>query len=223
MAKTRAPFIVIEGVDGAGKTTQAALLTLWLKEQGHDVEQISFPRYGHPAAYFVQEYLDGKYGSLAEVGPYRAAMFFALDRYDAAFGIREALRMGKIVIADRYVASNMASQGAKIKNLKARHEFFKWIEQLEYNELAVPRPDLNLVLNLSGAQAELNIGARRRDLHERDPEHTRLTARTYDELCKLMPNHFVEVPVMKAGALRDVEAIQAELHARVSALVARPS
>ncbi len=107
-------FIVIEGLDGSGKSTQSKLLTQYLRKEGYKVEKIDFPQHGEKSAGLVDEYLNGKYGSSEEVGPYRASVFYACDRYDASFKIRKWLKEGKIVVSDRYVASNVGHQGGKI-------------------------------------------------------------------------------------------------------------
>src|SRR4030042_567274 len=111
-------FIVLEGLDGSGKSTQSKLLVKRLKQEGHEVEIIDFPRHGEKPAWLVDKYLRGEYGTVKEVGPYRASIFYACDRYDAGFQIRNWLKEEKIVIADRYLASNIGHQGGKIKNRK---------------------------------------------------------------------------------------------------------
>src|SRR5688572_8863017 len=103
----RGKFIVIEGTDGSGKKTQFELLVKRLKKAGHKVATFDFPQYGTPSAYFVEQYLNGHYGSIKETGPYRASLFYALDRFDAAPHIQAALAEGTMVICNRYVASNM--------------------------------------------------------------------------------------------------------------------
>lgn len=84
-------FLVIEGTDGSGKGTQFDLLVKRLQAKGHDVETFDFPQYQSDSSYFVREYLNGKYGSTDEVGPYTSSLFFALDRFESAPRIEEAL------------------------------------------------------------------------------------------------------------------------------------
>src|SRR5512141_950829 len=116
-------LIVIEGSDGSGKTTQVELLASRLRKAGHVVETASFPRYDEPSSYFVREYLAGHYGTAAHVNPYTASLFYALDRYQAAISIRGAMEQGRIVLANRYVGSNMAHQGAKFPHADERRGF----------------------------------------------------------------------------------------------------
>ena len=112
----RGLFILIEGTDGSGKTLQTKILVKRLKKLGHKVQEISFPRYGNKSSALVEDYLNGKFGSAREVGPYRASVFYALDRYAASFDIKKWLKQGKIVVCNRYVGSNLAHQGGKIEN-----------------------------------------------------------------------------------------------------------
>src|SRR3990167_190571 len=113
MAQHKGLFVVIEGVDGSGKTTQFKLLHQRLKAAGYDVETFSFPRYSKPSSHFIKKYLAGDYGVATGVSAYTASLFYALDRYEASPEVSAALNNGKIVLADRYVGSNMAHQGSK--------------------------------------------------------------------------------------------------------------
>src|SRR4051812_49023840 len=120
-------FIVIEGTDGSGKGTHTKMLLDWLREQGHEVVDFDFPQYGTPSAYFVERYLNGEFGTLEEIGPYRGSLFFAMDRYDAGFRIRSAQANGQIVVSNRYVGSNMGHQGGKIDDPVERRKYFEWL------------------------------------------------------------------------------------------------
>ena len=106
-------LIVIEGSDGSGKGTQFNLLNERLKAAGYDVAVFDFPRYENESSYFVRQYLNGNFGPAAEISPFTASLFYALDRYEAAKEIRAELAAGKVVLCNRYVGSNMAHQGAK--------------------------------------------------------------------------------------------------------------
>src|SRR5262245_51892314 len=102
MQKRAGTFIVIEGTDGSGKGTQFDLLCERLRQAGYDIATFDFPQYGSPSSYFVKQYLNGEYGTSADVGPYTASLFYALDRYEAAPKIREALDKGRIVVSNRF-------------------------------------------------------------------------------------------------------------------------
>src|SRR3990167_2182385 len=113
-------FLAIEGTDGSGKGTQTKLLAERLKNEGFEVAEFDFPRYSEPSSHFIQEYLNGVYGTSEEVGPYTGSLFFALDRYEAAPQIRKALSEGKVVLANRFTGSNMAHQGTKFVHAEER-------------------------------------------------------------------------------------------------------
>ena len=127
-------FFVFEGIDGSGKSTQTKLLTNFLKSKKYKVEKIDFPQYGKRSAALLENYLQGMYGTSKEVGPYRASIFYACDRYDLSFQIRKWLNEGKIVVSDRYVVSNIGHQGGKlVGNGKAWEKYINWLYNLEYN------------------------------------------------------------------------------------------
>lgn len=173
-------FIVIEGLDGSGKSTQIELLLAFLKENNKPVEYLHFPRtddgyYGD----LIARFLRGDLGPLESVHPYLVALIFAGNRYDSAVQIRDWLEAGITVVADRYVFSNIAFQCAKLESLKEREELSEWILKLEYEYYRIPRPDINIFLDvpfdftarkLSG---DRNGDDRRylqgkQDIHERD-------------------------------------------------------
>ena len=101
-------FIVFEGIDGAGKTTQTKLLLNYLKKMKRKAVFIHFPQYQTKSGGLIENYLQGQYG---KIGSYQASIFYAADRFDGGFQIKQWLKEGYIVIADRYVASNIGHQG----------------------------------------------------------------------------------------------------------------
>src|SRR3989344_1407856 len=143
--KQRGKFIVIDGTDGSGKATQTNLLLEELKTSGYEVEMTDFPQYGTKSAGLIEEYLNGKYG---KVGPEAASIFYAIDRFDASFKVRQWLDEGKIVISNRYVTANAGHQGGKIDDYHDRVKFFRWLDNLEYKIFAIPKPDLNVILHM---------------------------------------------------------------------------
>lgn len=189
-------FLVIDGIDGTSKTTQTDLLKRRLQNEGYPVAMVDFPRYGEKSAGLVEEYLLGRFGSAAEVGPYRASIFYAVDRYAAAPQIRGSLAEGKNVLANRYVSANLCHQGGKIADTAERQKFFAWLENLEYNIFGIPRPDLTIILYLEPklAQELIDKKARRsylngqkRDIHEADLAHLQAAARCYLTLAQTSP------------------------------------
>lgn len=188
---------MIEGTDGSGKSLQTNFLVERLKKEGKDVEQISFPRYGERSATMVEDYLiHGKFGSPKEVGPYRASIFYAIDRYAATPQISAWLNEGKIVIANRYVASNMGHQGGKIYDEKEREKYFNWNYDLEYNIFQIPKPDVNIILHVTPEISQKLVdkketrdflAGKKRDLHEDDLDHLKDAETAYLHIARLYP------------------------------------
>ena len=190
MKKLKGKFITLEGVDGSGKSTQTKILVKKLKQEGYKVKIIKFPQYNKKSAGLVEEYLSGKYGQANEVSPYTASMFYALDRFDASFKINNWLKKGQIVIADRYILSNLAHQGSKIQNLKKQKKYFIWLNNLEYKLLNIPKPNLTFFLHLNAKIRQNLINKRhtKKDIHEKNLKYLKQTEKTYLQLTKIYPN-----------------------------------
>ena len=185
-------FVVIDGTDGSGKGTQTQLLLQRLRDKGYKAEFNDFPQYGKKSAGLVEEYLNGKYGSAEEVGPYAASIFYACDRFDASFQIRQWLEEGKIVIANRYVSSNQGHQGCKIEDKDKRKRYLEWLDDLEYNIFGIPRPDITLFLYVpveissklvDGKDLRDYIEKGNKDIHEEDLTYIKKAQDAYVEAC----------------------------------------
>lgn len=222
----RGRFIAIEGGDGSGKATQAKLLQLQLEQSGHDVLAVSFPRYGQASAQLVEQYLNGDFGPLGSQVPELLSLAYAIDRYAAAADIRAALDAGRHVIADRYVASNLAHQAANLTEPADRQAFYDKILFIEYQLLGIPRPDLNLVLLVEPSIAQANIDQKadrpytdkKRDLHEADQQHLEHAKRNYAELCQLYPAEFAAIDCMKDHQLLPIEKVAGLVQQRLGSL-----
>lgn len=194
--KRRGLFIVIEGSDGSGKATQLNLLKERLKAIGYDVAEFDFPRYSQDSSYFVRQYLEGAYGQATKLSPYTASLFYALDRFEASRSIKKALREGKIVLSNRYVGSNMAHQGAKFEDPVEQRGFFIWEDNLEFELLGIPRPDVSFFLRVPAdislkliEERAAKIGAKLDD-HEKNAKFLSKSLETYDILCRLFPKDY---------------------------------
>ncbi len=142
-------FIVIEGLDGAGKSTQVDLLAKFLKANNKDIEYIHFPTMESPFfGDLIARFLRGEFGGLNEVNPYLVALLFAGDRYNLSNTISSWLHDNKIVINDRYVYSNIGFQCAKMTSEQEQNKLFDWILDLEYNYFKIPKPDLSIFLDV---------------------------------------------------------------------------
>jgi thymidylate kinase/thymidylate synthase ThyX len=204
---TKGTFIVIEGTDGTGKTTQYDLLRARLRKAGHDVLEIHFPQYDEPSSHFVREYLRGRYGQADEVGPYAASLFYALDRFHAAAQIRQALDAGTVVLADRFTGSNMAHQGAKFDHPEERRGYFIWLDNLEFQVLGIPRPDFSFVLTAPPQTIAERLSQRSGDAHESDPNHIHKSLEVYIDLCSLFPKDFRRIDSMRGQEPLEPQAI----------------
>ena len=172
-------LVAFEGVDGSGKRTQASLLATAVERLGLEVKLLSFPNYKQ--SFFggaVSDYLQGRFGQLSEVPAEFAALLFAGDRWEAQREIVNALKRGSLVICDRYVASNLAYQGARVDEAN-RPRLMRWIEDLEYNVFDLPKPDVTVYLDLPVHLALAKLSKRPaknhrtfvqdpKDLHETD-------------------------------------------------------
>jgi dTMP kinase len=142
-------LIVIEGLDGAGKSTQIRLLADYLNIRGIKNEYLHFPRMDAPFfGEMIARFLRGELGDVNQVDPYVVALLYACDRMDASKIIKEWLAEGKTVILDRYVYSNVAFQCAKLADEASQDRLRKWIVELEFNYYKIPLPDLNLFLDV---------------------------------------------------------------------------
>lgn len=215
---TRGKFVVIEGIDGSGKRTQIEMLSRALAEKKIPAVQIGFPNYNEFFGELVGQFLNGDFGALEAVDPHFSAMLYAGDRLQAAPGIRRDIDSGKMVIADRYVASNLAHQGSRVPADK-REEFLAWLKKLEYEVYALPQEDLVIYLRVKPADAHRLVGekgkrdytALRRDLLESDLKHLATASEVYDQLAR-QPNWVtIECHDAAADRLRPAEDIHREI------------
>ena len=186
---TRGKLIALEGIDGSGKMTQLDLLARALEARGHAVFRISFPRYESFYGKLVGRYLNGEFGALDAVDPHLSALLYAGDRLEARPDIEAALGEGKIVLADRYIGSNLAHQSARVAP-ERREEFLVWLKRLEYGLYALPAEDLVIFLRVPVTEAHRLVGLKsaraytnlKRDIQEADIKHLEETAIIYDRL-----------------------------------------
>lgn len=184
-------FIVIEGLDGAGKSTQVELLTKYLQVNNKTVEYVHFPT-GNSEIFgeLINKFLRGEFGGLNDVNPYLVSLLFAGDRYNFAPIINNWLAEGKFVINDRYVYSNIGFQCAKFADETQKQQLYDWIFNLEYNYFKIPRPDLNIFLDVPFSFTEKRLIENRvgedraylqgkTDIHEADLDFQKQVRQTY--------------------------------------------
>ena len=175
-------LVVLEGLDGAGKSTQLKRLREYLEKKCGTLEYIHFPRYDAPVyGELISRFLRGDFGSMESVHPQLVALLYAEDRHGAAPFIKEKLSQGVCVLLDRYVYSNIAYQCAKIKEPAEAERLRDWILQTEFGDFALPKPDLNLFLDVPIDFVESNLSSQRqgddrdylegkKDIHEANIE-----------------------------------------------------
>lgn len=151
-------LIVLEGLDGAGKSTQVKKLKEYLEQKCGGCEYIHFPRYDAPVyGELISRFLRGDFGSNDAVHPQLVALLFAEDRHGAASQIKKLLEEGKTVLLDRYVYSNIAYQCAKLSDDKAAEDLRRWIFKTEFGDFAEPVADLNIFLDVPIGFVEKNL------------------------------------------------------------------
>lgn len=173
-------LIVLEGLDGAGKSTQVKKFRKYLEEVCSRLEYIHFPRYDSPVyGGLIGKFLRGGFGSIESVHPQLVALLFAEDRHNAGAQIKQTLAEGGTVLLDRYVYSNIAYQCAKLSSELEAEELRDWINETEYGPFELPRPDLNIFLDVPIGFVEKSLKANRsgddrdylegqQDIHEAD-------------------------------------------------------
>ncbi len=210
-------LITIEGIDASGKETQSKLLFKNLKDMGKVVRLVSYPNYESASSALVKMYLAGELAEKAEeIDAYQASVLFAVDRF-ASFKKewQEFYQNGGIVIADRYTTANMIHQGGKIFEQEKRSQFLDWLENFEYNLMALPRPDLTLFLDVSPeishklSQQRAKEKNQIEDIHEKDFQHltnsylaTKQVVSAYD---------WQKIDCVSGENLKSIEEIQTEI------------
>ncbi|MBI4359824.1 MAG: dTMP kinase [Candidatus Jacksonbacteria bacterium] len=179
-------LIVLDGIDGAGKTTQTELLIKKLVKEKRAVATLDFPQYDR--TFFggmVKRFLKGEFGSIGKVDPRLASILYALDRFEMKETILKWLRQKKIVVLNRYTTSNLIHQGSKLPE-KKRTDFAAWTEKMEYEIFGLPRPNIVFYLSLPHtlAYALITKRGKKKDIHEKNREHLNRAARYGLELAQ---------------------------------------
>lgn len=220
-------FIVLEGLDGAGKSTQIKQLRALFEARGAACAYIHFPRFDAPIyGELIARFLRGEFGSASEVDPYLVALLYAGDRADAAQQIRQWLDEGRVVILDRYVYSNIGYQCAKLPQGADRERLMRWILALEYDYNHIPRPDLSIFLDVPFAFTARKLTEQREgedraylqggsDIHEASLDLQRNVREVYLEAAACDPTLRVVDCSTPEGTMATPDAI----FARITALL----
>ncbi len=215
-------FIVLDGNDGSGKATQAALLIQYLADNGIVGLKVDFPAYERNLfGALIGECLAGKHGDFVNLDPKIASTLYAADRYEATRPIREALNNGMIVVADRFASSNQIHQGGKIADPAKREAFLVWLDRMEHEVFGIPRPDAIVYLKVPVETSLALLQEKRavkngqleegeKDAVEEDRNYLERSSETAQWLLETQPNwHLVDC--MEDGRLRSREDVHEDV------------
>jgi dTMP kinase len=221
-------LIAVEGIDGSGKRTQVQLLEKALVSRGHSVFSTGFPQYESWFGKMVGQFLNGDFGALDSVDPHFSALLYAGDRFEAKSRLVQALQQGKVVLADRYIGSNLAHQTALVP-VPQRDAFVAWIEHLEYGIYSLPRETLVLYLRVPPRQAQVLVERKskrtytseKKDILEANLRHLEQAAAIYDQLARRTNWTTIQCFDEKRSAMRRQNQIAAEILAAVTPLLSK--
>lgn len=214
-------LIVIEGLDGCGKSTQLNLLEEYFKTKNMPVHTVSFPAYDLPSCQPVKMYLNGEFGDKpGDVNGYAASTFYAIDRY-ASYKLQwqNLYQNGATILAGRYVTSNIIHQCSKLDEAQWP-EFINWLNDLEYEKMGIPKPDCVLFLDvpIEVSQGLLNgryqSNGGKKDIHESDIEYLKNCRKA--ALYAAKHNHWTVINCTENGQMRTREAILDDILKQIS-------
>ena len=224
---------VLEGLDGAGKSTQVKKLRAYLESLNGNLEYIHFPRYDAPVyGDLISRFLRGDFGSNETVHPQLVALLFAEDRHGAAPQMKQVLEQGGNILLDRYVYSNIAYQCAKLNDADEAAALRDWIFETEYGNFELPKPDLNIFLDVPISFVESKLKSQRggadrdylegaQDIHEADIEFQKRVRDIYRQQCEIDPK-FIRIDCSDDyGQMLPPEEIFAKVKAVVDEAVNR--
>lgn len=221
---SKGKLIVLEGIDGSGKSAQFRRLCAKLEQDGIEYNHIVFPRYDQESSALIRMYLQGEFGTKpSDVNAYTASTFFAVDRfasYKKDWG--SIYENGGLFLSDRYTTSNAVHQGSKLPEDELP-DFFRWLDDLEHEKMGLPRPDLVIYLDVD---IETSLARMRRreakththaDIHEQDVEYLRRCLRT----AELAADHFkwTRIALKKDGAERDIDEKNQEIYRIIRSVI----
>ena len=213
--------VALEGLDGSGKRTQAIQLKARVERGGGRAEILSFPRYEETGfGGKIADYLNGGFGPLKAVTPYLPALLYAGDRLESLPLIRAAIESGTLLILDRYTASNLAYQGARLEGAE-REAFLDWLAKIEHGVYRLPVPDLQIFLSVPpeismrrvSEKGERNYTSRLRDLHEENAAYLGRCHEVYEFLIETeLPSRWKSIGCLRAdGEMRSIDDIAEEI------------
>ncbi len=217
-------LIVIEGLDGSGKSTQEKLLCQKLADKGININCIKLPNYDDPACELVKMYLAGRFGNKpSDVNAYAASTFFAVDRY-VSYNCywKEKYLDGEIFLADRYTTSNAYHQLTKTPE-NEWDAYLDWLEEFEYNKMGIPKPDAVIYLDMPIEVSQKLMTGRyngdesKKDIHEKDVEYLNSCRKAADYSCKKLG--WIRIVCAENGEALPIDVIAEKVFDAVSAAI----
>lgn len=215
-------FIVIDWIDWSWKWTQVQLLKEYFENLWKKVKILDYPRYWEKSAYFVEKYLNWDYWT--NLSPKLASIFYALDRFDSSFELREDFSKYDYIISNRYVSASMIHQTWKIKDENESREFLDWLHDLEYNIFWIPAPDKVIFLNvtpeisqklvLKKADREYLKDWKKMDIHEADLNHLQ---NAWEKAMKVveMYDDWVKIDCVEAWEILPIDVVTKKILAEI--------
>ncbi len=220
-------LMAIDGVDASGKQTQTTLLLSRLEKEGREVKMVSFPAYDKPSSILVKMYLNGEFGeNPSDVNAYATSTLFAADRfatYRTDWGTD--YNRGTIILADRYVSSNLIHQASKINDTDEKEKFLMWLDDLEYGIYNLPRPDVTIFLDmppeygaeLMSGRLNKSNGDDKKDIHESDFSYLEKSYENAMFVAKKF--NWKRISCIKDGQIRSVDEIHEDIYSIVRELL----
>ncbi len=208
-------LIAIEGIDGAGKGTQARQLVTRLSESGASAVGLQFPRYSETTfGGAIGDFLNGEFGSLDQVHPQLAAVLYAGDRFESKAVLQNAIDNHDVVVLDRFTGSNLAHQCAKLAGEK-RLQLQRWIDHIEHEVFGLPRPDLNVLIDISSGwsrelvsrKGERDYTDEEADIQESNLPYLEKVRSCYLEIAAAREDWQVVESLDENGELRSIDQI----------------
>lgn len=226
MVDEKGVIIVIEGTDSSGKETQTKLLYERMLKENEKTKKISFPNYDNPACEPVKMYLRGDFGKDPQnVNPYAISTMYAIDRY-ASYKMEwsEMFKHGGIIITDRYTTSNMVHQASKLED-EEKEKYLNWLEDLEYNKMGIPKPDIVIFLNmpinhalkLMEKRKNKITGNEKKDIHESNKEYLK---KSYNNACEIAKKYnWKEILCTDGERIKTMNEIADDIYANIEELI----
>lgn len=221
-------LVAIEGIDGSGKGTQAARLCDSLRDAGLRCELLSFPRYRETQfGAKIGDFLNGRFGNLDQVSPFLVSLLFAGDRFESRKVLLHAIAENDIVVCDRYVASNIGHQAAKVDGAE-RQELVRWVQYVEHELYELPHPDQTIFLDLPARHATKLIALKAQrtytdqaaDLQEADATYLQRVHDVYSQLARTETG-WRRIDCLQGEQIKSMDQVAQQIWQVVSEAIAR--